>query len=274
MFGMLATLAALTVCVPKDATERMPEIIAHRGESSLAPENTLAAVNLAWKRDVKAVEIDVHQTADAGLVVCHDGDTKRTTDKNLEIAKSTVAELRMLKIKGMDGKLTDERIPLLSEVLATIPNDGRLFVEVKCGPQAVPLLKKEIAESHKRPQQVVVIAFDAKVIREVKRQLPEHQAYWLVGFKQDKKTKQWGPSVDSVVATGREAKADGIDIQSAEPLDAAYVKTLHDAGFSVYAWTVDSIEVARRLNASGVLGITTNRAGWMQTQFLRRACDD
>jgi glycerophosphoryl diester phosphodiesterase len=83
---------------------RAVEIIAHRGESADAPENTLAAFRLAWERRVTAIELDVHLTKDDRLVVCHDADTKRTTGETLTIAKSTLADLRTLDAGRWKGE--------------------------------------------------------------------------------------------------------------------------------------------------------------------------
>jgi len=55
------------------------DLIAHRGESADAPENTMAAFRLAWERKVPAIELDVHLTRDGALIVSHDANTKRTT---------------------------------------------------------------------------------------------------------------------------------------------------------------------------------------------------
>ena len=78
-------------------------IIAHRGESRLAPENTLAAINLAWQRGADAVEIDCHLTADGHLIVCHDDNTRRTAGRKLVIRQSTLAQLRELDAGAWKG---------------------------------------------------------------------------------------------------------------------------------------------------------------------------
>ena len=121
--------------VKREAKRKRPEIIAHRGESSLAPENTLAAVQLAWAGDADAVEIDVRLTADGHLVVCHDADTERTTGQKLVVGECTLAELRALDAGAWKGaEWAGQKIPLLAEILDTIPENKRLFVEVKVGP--------------------------------------------------------------------------------------------------------------------------------------------
>jgi glycerophosphoryl diester phosphodiesterase len=65
-------------------------IIAHRGESYLAPENSLASINMAWHKGAEAVEIDIQLTTDNEIVVIHDSNTKRVGNKNLKIAASTL----------------------------------------------------------------------------------------------------------------------------------------------------------------------------------------
>jgi glycerophosphoryl diester phosphodiesterase len=257
-------MLTMLVVAAGSVAEKLPEIIAHRGENKLAPENTLAAFRLAWQRGADAVELDVHLTADGYLVVCHDKDTKRMADKNLVIAQSTLAELRKLTFGPPES---GQKIPLLSEVLETIPEGKRLFVEVKIGPEAVPVLKKDIEASHKRAEQVVIISFQKAVIAEAKRRLPQHRAFWLADFKRDKKTKRWSPTVDKLISQARAIHADGIDLGYADPFDRACAEKIRAAGFELYAWTIDSPEVARRLIDFGVVGITTNRAGWLREQL-------
>jgi glycerophosphoryl diester phosphodiesterase len=261
--------ALLTISADAAAgTIRPIEITAHRGESSLAPENTLAAVELAWKRGADAVEIDVHLTADGHLVVCHDGNMKRTAGRELVIAKSTLEELRALDVGVWKGaEWAGQKIPLLEEVLKTIPEKRRLYVEVKAGPETIPALKKVVEASQKRAEQVVIISFNAAVIAAAKCQMPQHRANLLVGFKQDKQTKRWSPTLDEVIASARAANADNVALSAEPPLDRAFIEGLHQAGLDVYAWTIDSPEVVRRMIEYASVGITTNRAGWMKEQL-------
>src|SRR3954451_4899727 len=117
-----------------DVTKRIPLLIAHRGESQLAPENTLAAFQLAWSSNDDAIEMDVHLTSDGRVVVCHDDDTVRTTGGRAKcvIRDSTADELRTLDVGSWkDPRYAGERIPLLAEVLSTMPAGKRAFVELK-----------------------------------------------------------------------------------------------------------------------------------------------
>jgi glycerophosphoryl diester phosphodiesterase len=251
-----------------DGTGRAVEIIAHRGECGLAPENTLAAFNLAWQRGADAVELDVHLTVDGHLIVCHDADTQRTTGRKLLIPKSTLAELRALDAgRGKGSRWSGQKLPLLEEVLATIPDHRRLFVEVKSGPETVPALKKAVTASGKRPEQVVFISFHAPVIAAVKKTMPEHRAYLLRDFHEDKHTGRWSPTLPEMIAAARAVEADGVAVMAKPPLDAPFIEGLRKAGLEVYAWTVDSPEQARKLVKDGVLGIITNRASWLREQL-------
>src|SRR3954454_19895588 len=91
-----------------------PEIVAHRGESADAPENTMAAFRLAWERQVPAIELDVHLTKDGALICSHDPNTKRTTSVPKEIKESKLEELRPLDAGRWKGeRWAGERMPTL-----------------------------------------------------------------------------------------------------------------------------------------------------------------
>src|SRR6266536_3117553 len=115
------------------------EIIAHRGASRDAPENTLAAVNLAWRQGADAAEVDVQFSRDGKLVVIHDPNTRRTAKRNKKVSDQTLAELRLLDVGRWKGdQWRGERIPTLEEVLETVPNGKRRVVELKAAPNAIP----------------------------------------------------------------------------------------------------------------------------------------
>ena len=119
------------------------EIIAHRGASHDAPENTLAAIRLAWQQEADAVEVDVQLSKDGKLVVIHDDNTKRSGRFARKVNAQTLDELRKLDVGRWKGKRwAGEKIPTLAAVLATVPDGKRLFVEFKCGPDGIPEFKR------------------------------------------------------------------------------------------------------------------------------------
>jgi glycerophosphoryl diester phosphodiesterase len=244
------------------------EIIAHRGESADAPENTLAAFALAWQRDVRAIELDVHLTKDDRLVVCHDADTKRTAGISRLIRESTWEQLKDLDVgRWKDNRFSGEKLPLLQSALATIPADCRCFIEVKVGPEAIPALLRVIAASKKSPEQLPIISFNPDTIAEAAKKLPQHKTYLVASFKQDESTGVWTPSVEDLVAKAIQIGADGLDLSYKGPLTAESVQKIRDAKLEFYVWTVDDVDSARRMIELGVDGITTNKAGWLRSSL-------
>ena len=251
------------------ADKPLPEIIAHRGESYDAPENTMAAFMLGWERDLDAVELDVHLTRDGRLICIHDKDTQRTTGVKHLVVEKTLAELQELDAGSWKGpQFAGEKMPTLDDVLPTIPPGKRLFIEIKVGPESVPEFKRALAKAGKPPEQTPVISFNLETCREVKRQLPDLQVYYLSSFKQDKETGQWAPTAEQLIQQAKDAKLDGLDLSFKGPIDEAFVAKIRDAGLGYYVWTVDDPDVARRHIELGVDGITTNRGAWLREQLL------
>jgi glycerophosphoryl diester phosphodiesterase len=233
-----------------------PLIVAHRGASFVAPENTLPAFELAWEQGADAIEGDFLLTKDNQIVCIHDKTTKRLTEQNLAVAESTLEQLKTLDVGSWKNKkYTGTQIPTISEVFATVPNGKNLFVEVKCGPEIIPYLIKEIKMSGLKMDQVRLICFDKEVIKVFKETMPGYKAYWLTGF--NKKNGSWKPSLEEVLRTLKFCKADGLDSQHTIPPE--FSKAVLGAGFEWHAWTINDVETASRLTKRGIYSITTDR---------------
>jgi glycerophosphoryl diester phosphodiesterase len=274
------TLAALALCAacapaatraPASTAARTTEFVGHRGASYDAPENTMSSFRLAWSQGVKAIELDIHLTKDGALVVSHDADTKRTTGVDRVIEESTLADLRSLDAGSWKGaQWAGERLPTLAEALATIPEDGRCFIEVKKGAEVIPTLAKVIRESGKRPEQLAIISFQLDAVAEAKRELPQIEALYLASVKRDTTTGAWTPSIDELIGKAKDAKVDGLDLSFNAPLDAESVRKIRAAGLGLVVWTIDDPQVARRMVELGVDGITTNRPAWLRGEVMGR----
>lgn len=243
------------------------EIIAHRGASHDAPENTLAAVTLGWKQG-DAVEVDIHLTADKQVVVIHDADTKRIGGRDRKVAKQTLAELRELDYgKWKATEFAGEPIPTLDDVLATVPKGKRLFIEIKAGPEILPALKLALDKARLPPEQTPLIAFSYETLQAAKQQHPDLKMYWLVGLKQDPQTGQLNHTAAELVEKARAAKFDGLDVGNSPPLTAEFVRTVRDARLGLYVYTVNEAARAREYIQLGLDGITTDRPGWLKEQL-------
>jgi glycerophosphoryl diester phosphodiesterase len=235
-------------------------IVAHRGASFDAPENTMAAFDLAWQQGADAIECDVWVTQDQELVCIHDRITKRTADRALDVTTSTLAELRQLDMGRWKGEQWEgEPIPTLSEVLAGVPKEKAVFVEVKDGVHLLPLLQRAVANSRLLPRQVVIISFHKEVIVESKRALPDSKTLLLVALKPNALEKRVKASMPRVMCDLADTGADGLDVAGSDIVDAEFIRQIHNTGREVHVWTVDDASQATRYWIDNIDSITTNR---------------
>ncbi len=248
-----------------------PMIVAHRGASYDAPENTMAAFKLAWEQGADGVEGDFYLTSDGQIVCTHDTDTKRVAGKKLVVEKSTLAELQALDVGSWkDPKYANERMPTLADVLAAVPEGKKVFIECKSGDKIVePMI--EICRQGKVPlENLVVISFHKDVIKACHEQLPELKSHWLTDYKESKEgSGDWSPDPHRVLRTLRETGAAGLGSKAAlGHFNQAFIDSLGEGGFKEFhVWTVDNPKVARHYRDLGAWGITTNRPGWLREQL-------
>jgi glycerophosphoryl diester phosphodiesterase len=266
--ALLTSFACLCMIAAMPAAAQV--IVAHRGASHDAPENTLAAFRLAFEQGADGAEGDFYLSKDGQIVCIHDASTKRTGDRDLKVAQSTLAELRAADVGRWKGeRFAGERIATLAEVLAIVPAGKMFYIEVKCGPEVLPEMKRVIQASGLKAGQLRVISFNAKVVAESKKLLPQVKAHWITGFKRDQKTGEWTPSVEKVFATLKETRADGLNAERVmEVWTPELVAKVKGMGLETAAWTVDDVKVARALVRAGVWGLTTNRPAHLR-QGLR-----
>ena len=240
------------------------EIIAHRGASHLAPENTMASVMLGWQKDAD-VEVDVYLAKDNRIVAIHDKTTKRTAGVELKVAETTSEELRKLDVGSFKSdEFAGEPIPYLADIVKSIPPKRKLYIEIKCGQEILPFLQQLLAESGKMSQ-VVIIGFDLETVTESK-QLIDVPTYWLKGTEKIEETEEWIPHDPQLIQTAKDNGLDGMDVHYVG-VTKEFVDAAKASGQKLYVWTVDDPKEAIRLVDLGVAGITTNRPGWLREQL-------
>jgi glycerophosphoryl diester phosphodiesterase len=268
--SILVLLLTLTVGVTSVAEAQF--IVAHRGASYDAPENTLAAFRLAWERNADAIEGDFYLTADQQIICIHDKSTKRTgaNQPELSVAEATLAELRTVDVGSWkNARFADERIPTLEEVLATVPDGKQIFVEIKCGPEILPVLSKQLAASKLKPEQITLICFSDAVVTEARKTIPQYRVNWLTGYRQKTETSPWSPSIDDVLQTLTRTKATGLGSQgNLKVIDARFVDKIRQAGFGFHVWTVNDPKAARTFRSLGAESITTDRPAFIREALL------
>ena len=235
-------------------------IIAHRGASYDAPENTLAYVNLAWDRGADAVEVDVHLSKDKRIMVIHDEDTKRTCGKSMKVRESNSSALRSLEASTGIDQFRGERIPYLEEIIATVPEGKVLFIEVKTDTVIIPYLV-EVLSSFPDQSGLVVISFNFDVCAMMKKEILSIPVFWLHYTLSGSYRTKW-------ISMAVDAGLDGLNFRY-KGISQDYLEAVHNAGMKMFAWTVDDPEDAYRLIEIGIDGITSNRPAWLKEQLNR-----
>jgi glycerophosphoryl diester phosphodiesterase len=248
-----------------------PYLVAHRGASAIAPENTLAAFELAWSQGASNVEGDFYVSLDGRIVCIHDKHTERTGSSKLPVSGTVSSELRQLDVGAWKGsRWAGERIPYLEEVLQTIPKHGRLLLEIKCGLEILPLLAEVLSNSKLRAEQVDLICFDKDVIAAAKKIMPDHAAWWLVSFKEE--DGAWFPRAEDTLATLERIGAEGLGCNAKlEVVTKDFANKLHARGFGLNVWTVNDPSFAKELIERGADLITTDRPLELSIEINRDA---
>lgn len=218
----------------------VPVILAHRGASADAPENTLAAFRLAIAQRADGLECDVRMSADGVPVISHDAALDRTHDIARRIADVPAAALAAYDV------------PTLVETLATVRGHlSPINLELKepVPPQALAdAIGADTAD-------IVLSSFDTAIISATRAALPD-LPFWLLT------TQGTNTAIDQARALG----CVGIHClhRTATPRFIAHAAR---AGFPVYVWTLDDARRAGILAGRGVAGITTNRPGALRAFF-------
>lgn len=243
-------------------------LIAHRGASREAPENSLAAFDLAWRQGADGIEADFRLTRDGRIVCLHDATTGRTGDGDLRVADATLQELGRLDIGAWKGaRWRGERLVTLEEVLARLPAGKMIMIELKCGPEILAPLREILAAAAVAPAQVRLLAFDARLIASAKVQCPDIRTCLNVDYRWSVRTGSWSPSRAELHATLAQIGADGISSRAHAMLDARFIDELRQQGREIHVWTIDAVRTAARYHGLGVDSIITNRPGWLRSRL-------
>ncbi|MFP4375839.1 MAG: glycerophosphodiester phosphodiesterase [Spirochaetales bacterium] len=238
-----------------------PLVFAHRGASSQAPENTLAAFRLARELGTDGVELDIHLCATGELVVVHDESLLRTGGIDLPIRTSPLSALREHSVGGwFHDQFASERIPLLDEALDVLGPEQLIDIEIKppgirLG-KALPGSVEEVLatwiERRGVSDRVVVSSFDPLVVRRFGRIAPSVSRGVIYVN---------APELPRMLRKGFGRVISGADVLKPHFAQADH-KTLARAnrrGRLVFAWTVDKPDEAVALSVAGVDGLITNR---------------
>lgn len=257
----IAAVAAILTTSAFSA-ESLPKIIAHRGASHDAPENTLASFRLAWEQQADGIEGDFYLTTDNRVVCIHDKTTKRTAGTDLKVVDRSYAELAKLDVGAWKGpKFKGERIPTLEEVLDVVPAGKYLFVEIKDGPRIVDPIAKILAGKKADPAKVVLISFDDEVVKACREEIPAHHAYLITSLKDFEKPGRPEAELAAIDACG----AQGLLFKSTVPVTPDWFKAAKGNGRTMFCWNVDEPVLGKKMIALGVDFMGSNRPGFVRS---------
>lgn len=224
------------------------QVIAHRGNSVRAPENTLPAIQMAFDAGADAVEIDVRLSRDGVPVVLHEDNLDHTTDGSGPAAALTLAELKELDAGGwMAPQFRHERIPTLEEVLAVARGRGRLLIDVKADGMAAL-----VADTYRRlgvpPGEAMIGAWEREQVDEFVQHMPG-----ALILRSHGTISNWNVDYFKwLMASG----VGGLEL--ADPWAPALVDAVREVGLLMIAYTVNDEGTIRRLIRMGVDGIETD----------------
>jgi len=220
-------------------------ITAHRGNSSVAPENSLSAFRAAIEAHANYSELDVQRTRDGQVVVLHDGDLMRMAGDPRKIGDLTMTELAGIDIGISYGPaFRGEHVPSLEEVIDLVRGRMKLNVELKYNVPDPQLASATVDILRRKDflDQVVITSLDAEALKQVKAIEPRLRT---------------GLIVTAAVGDVVRADADFLSLNSARAT-ASVIRRAHAAGKQIHVWTVNRAEVMLRMIERRVDNIITN----------------
>ena len=215
-------------------------ITAHRGGAALGNENTLSCIDLGIKAGADVIEIDIHQSKDGRLVVCHDEKINRTTNRRGKIEDLTFDELRQAKIVDKSGEVTDECLPTLEEVLALVKGRCLLLVEIKLNHKGqypgIAQKTLDTINAYGMHDEVMIQSFNDAVLEEIHEADPTMRLEKLIFCRLPFKLCFDGRFTTFSFEKYRYVTSINA---CASLISKGFVKDAHLAGKEVRIWTVD-----------------------------------
>jgi glycerophosphoryl diester phosphodiesterase len=262
--AVLALVLGLGVASPALAAPDV-DVVAHRGSSGAAPENTLAAVRLAITQKSDVVENDIHRTRDGELVIVHDTTLARTTDVETKFpdrAPWNVGDFTLAEIKTLDAgswfgpEFVGERVPTLAQWVRAVGSRAGMLLEVKA-PELYPGIEVDVDKELRllsafnaavRGGRVVVPSFAPAWLRTYAALAPDVPVGLLFAG---------GPPREAPLADAA-GWADQANPALGDVPDAALVDLIHSYGLETHVWTVNDATNMRKAIRFGVDGVITN----------------
>jgi glycerophosphoryl diester phosphodiesterase len=253
-----------------------PLIIAHRGASAAASENTLSAILLAFMQGADGVEVDLRLTSDGHLVAIHDEDTKRVSGVMMRVSRTPLEKLRTLDVgRVMSRKGQGQRMPVLDEVLGMMPPEKLLYLDLKVGVEGVKPLVAALKSAGELKRRVRVMSSQVETLTAVRSALPECEVVLHCDRRWTAKHERWVPEMEMIATVARAVGAFEVAVDSRSLIsEEGLLPELSKNGIKTQVWTVNRAPSARRLAQLGVSAIKTDYPGHLISTFQNMEAAD
>jgi glycerophosphoryl diester phosphodiesterase len=244
-------------------------VVAHRGSSGSAPENTMAAFEIALQSGADIIECDVRLTSDGEVVVFHDRSLNRTTNGNGPVESSTLGELKRLDAGSwFSARFKGEQIPTLGEVLRLLDNRAFLNIELKADfrqRSRNTLLRKrvlDIIKASRAERRVFLASFNHRMMYDIKEKHPQFKTAIIY-----KAVRDFAAHPSRLVSR---ARADAF-VCGRWWLRSRLLADLHTHHIPLFVYTVNKERDVERMKRRSVYGVITNHPE-MVVRALDRLC--
>jgi len=220
---------------------QIPLVIAHRGDSSNALENSLESVHRALSLPVDMIELDIRKSRDNGLFVMHDTLTGRTAGNDINIERATSDTISRIRLNN------GEPVPTLTDVIKAVAGSAGLNLEIKS--EGAGLLTAEYFASSDYDGYVLLSSFKEEEILAVHRALPSMPTSLIFDVFTARDVPSYKEQGYRIVSLRKKTVSEKL------------IDTCHEQGVDVYVWTVDDMDEMRKFISWGVDGIYSNKPG-------------
>ena len=232
------------------------DIIAHRGASGAAPENTMLAFRLAWQLGVNGIELDVHMSRDGCIMVHHDATTQRCARVNLTITDTNSEVLCKLDVGRWRGaQFAGATMPRLDDVLTEAPAGSRVLIELKGGVNMVPALQQTLTAKDYSGLRIALISFDLPALIACHQALPELPYYPVFSLQDEDTAPKYSPKEWITIA--QQHGFTGLDPDYRD-IDKDFATAAQAAQLDLITWTVNDPKQVPVLDSLGVSAIATD----------------
>ncbi len=238
---------------------------AHRGEPSLAPQNTVESIKLAFDLGALMIETDCWLTKDGSMVICHErGELKKYWGIDKQPSELTAEEIKNAKLvcaDKFDKKYADCKLPTLDDVLAVIPKDKSFELEIKhYGDGFADKVEAARIKAGLDYSNILITSFRDDVIRDFKKKYPKYETLFIVWVGKDAKP-------EPIIERAKNAGASQVAIGGYRNINADFVAKIKAAGLKVGVWQVENLDDLAFAARLGVDRVCSNYASRLRRDF-------